>query len=535
MPPGSSNSDPRMVFSRVAARVQERVGRHGDEIDRKGFFLRASAGERGSAAATEIAPDPTITADVQRVRRMPRVTSRSQLPRHLAADALRRRMLATADGVALVLASAAVVRTASLSVGEAFWIAALLPVWIVLAKLHGLYDRDHKTIRHLTVDELGSIVAWSTVSTAVTMGILALTPAGALTAGAAVQLWLLVTLITPVTRGLVRLLWRRWTPPARVLLVGGGPLERATRRKLQLFSDIHMRVAGEVGVDRIRLAGADGRLEEHMAELCDGAAPDRVIVCTENVRETVLAEIVSACRASRIKLSVVPPLRGAFGTAVRLSHVAELPFVEYHTGDPSVSTLGLKRCADFVTAAFVLLVTAPIFVLTAVAIKLDSRGPILYVQRRAGLDGVPFRMLKFRTMVDGAHDRLGEVVEIDALPDPMFKVRNDPRVTRVGRFLRRWSLDELPQLVNVLRGDMSLVGPRPEQLELVERYRPEHRFRLNARPGMTGPMQVFGRGNLEFEERLAVEREYIENLSLGRDIRILLMTLPAVLSGRGAY
>jgi lipopolysaccharide/colanic/teichoic acid biosynthesis glycosyltransferase len=144
-------------------------------------------------------------------------------------------------------------------------------------------------------------------------------------------------------------------------------------------------------------------------------------------------------------------------------------------------------------------------------------------------------MLKFRTMVDGAHARLGEIVQIDSLPDPMFKVRDDPRVTRVGRVLRRWSLDELPQLVNVLRGEMSLVGPRPEQLELVERYREEHRFRLQARPGMTGPMQVFGRGDLEFEERLAVEREYIENLSLGRDIRILLMTLPAVLSGKGAF
>jgi lipopolysaccharide/colanic/teichoic acid biosynthesis glycosyltransferase len=138
-------------------------------------------------------------------------------------------------------------------------------------------------------------------------------------------------------------------------------------------------------------------------------------------------------------------------------------------------------------------------------------------------------------MVDGAHERLADVVQLDSLPDPMFKIRDDPRVTFVGRFLRRWSLDELPQLVNVLRGEMSLVGPRPEQLELVERYRPEHRFRLAARPGMTGPMQVFGRGDLGFDERLAVEREYIENLSLGRDIRILLMTIPAVLSGRGAF
>jgi lipopolysaccharide/colanic/teichoic acid biosynthesis glycosyltransferase len=126
-------------------------------------------------------------------------------------------------------------------------------------------------------------------------------------------------------------------------------------------------------------------------------------------------------------------------------------------------------------------------------------------------------------------------VHLDGLDDPMFKLRNDPRVTRVGRLLRRWSLDELPQLVNVVRGDMSLVGPRPEQVELVERYRPEHRFRLDARPGITGPMQVFGRGNLDFDERLAVEREYIENVSLGRDVRILVMTIPVVVSGRGAF
>ena len=144
-------------------------------------------------------------------------------------------------------------------------------------------------------------------------------------------------------------------------------------------------------------------------------------------------------------------------------------------------------------------------------------------------------MIKFRTMVCDADDRLGDVVRLDSLSEPMFKLRADPRTTRVGRFLRRWSLDELPQLVNVLLGQMSLVGPRPEEARLVERYRPEHRFRLDATPGMTGPMQVFGRGDLTFDERLAIEREYIENVSLGRDVHILLLTLPTVVSGRGAF
>jgi lipopolysaccharide/colanic/teichoic acid biosynthesis glycosyltransferase len=133
----------------------------------------------------------------------------------------------------------------------------------------------------------------------------------------------------------------------------------------------------------------------------------------------------------------------------------------------------------------------------------------------------------------GADSSLEEM--FDELPEPMFKFRSDPRVTRVGRVLRRLSLDELPQIWNLLRGDMSLVGTRPEQLELVERYSPEHRFRLDVKPGLTGPMQVHGRGELTFEERLAVERDYIENMTIGRDLRILAMTIAAVVGGRGAY
>jgi exopolysaccharide biosynthesis polyprenyl glycosylphosphotransferase len=444
-------------------------------------------------------------------------------------------MLACADALALLLALALIAQLGTISVAAAFWSASLLPIWIVLAKLSGLYDRDHRVLRHLTVDELGTILTWATVCTAVSVPILAITPSGSLSPGDAVQLWLAVSFLTPALRGVARLLWRAWTPAATVLLIGSGPLERATRRKLELFGDIHMRVAGELDVDRLGTPQGRAPLEQQMRSACGGDLPDRVIVCTENILESVLAEVVAACRQARIKLSVVPPLRGAFGTAVRLSHVAELPFVEYHTGDPSVSTQALKRWLDVLVAGSGLLLFAPLFVITAIAIKLDSRGPVFYVQSRAGLDGRTFRMLKFRTMVEGAHSRLAEIVEIDSLPQPMFKVRDDPRVTRVGRILRRWSLDELPQLVNVLRGDMSLVGPRPEQLELVQRYREEHMFRLQARPGMTGPMQVFGRGDLDFDERLAVEREYIENLSLGRDIRILLMTLPAVLSGKGAF
>jgi lipopolysaccharide/colanic/teichoic acid biosynthesis glycosyltransferase len=224
-----------------------------------------------------------------------------------------------------------------------------------------------------------------------------------------------------------------------------------------------------------------------------------------------------------------------FGTATHLTHIAELPLLDYNTWDISRTTIALKRVFDLVAALTVLVVTSPLFVLAGLATLLDSGFPIFFRQTRGGERARPFRMLKFRTMVRDAEARLADLVPFDELADPMFKLEADPRVTRVGRVLRRTSIDELPQLVNVLRGEMSIVGPRPEQLDLVERYAPEHQFRLQVKPGITGPMQIYGRGALTFEERLAVEREYVENLSLARDVRIVLMTLPAVFGKRGAY
>ncbi len=195
----------------------------------------------------------------------------------------------------------------------------------------------------------------------------------------------------------------------------------------------------------------------------------------------------------------------------------------------------IKRLLDLVVGTATLVVAAIPMALIALAIRLDSRGPVLFRQTRIGQDGRPFRIFKFRTMVDGAEALLPQLVDLDALEQPAFKLRNDPRVTRVGRFLRRWSLDELPQLFNVLRGEMSLVGPRPEEAALVARYTDAQRRRLAVKPGMTGPMQINGRGDLSFEQRLALELDYIEHYSLRRDLVILLRTLPAVLHGTGAY
>jgi lipopolysaccharide/colanic/teichoic acid biosynthesis glycosyltransferase/GT2 family glycosyltransferase len=194
-----------------------------------------------------------------------------------------------------------------------------------------------------------------------------------------------------------------------------------------------------------------------------------------------------------------------------------------------------KRVMDLALGAVFLIVAALPMVLAALAIKLDSPGTVFFRQTRIGQDGRPFRILKFRTMVARAEELLPQLVDVAGLEQPAFKIKDDPRRTRVGRFLRRYSLDELPQLVNVLTGEMSLVGPRPEEAALVERYTDDQRRRLAVKPGLTGPMQVNGRGDLPFEARLALELDYIERYSLRRDVAILLRTIPAVIRGDGAY
>ncbi|MFN8444133.1 MAG: sugar transferase [Caldilineaceae bacterium] len=195
----------------------------------------------------------------------------------------------------------------------------------------------------------------------------------------------------------------------------------------------------------------------------------------------------------------------------------------------------VKRGMDIVGALVGLLISIPLVALAALAIKLDSPGPIFYQQVRIGEHGKPFRILKLRSMVVDAEQQLEKLIDLNQLSEPVYKIKNDPRITRVGKVLRRTSLDEAPQFVNVLLGDMSLVGPRPEEARIVALYQDHHRKRLAVKPGMTGPMQVSGRGNLPLSERLLLEIDYIEHYSLRRDVAILLHTLPAIWHGNGAH
>jgi exopolysaccharide biosynthesis polyprenyl glycosylphosphotransferase len=439
-------------------------------------------------------------------------------------EALLRRMLALADVLAIASAAVAVGLWGSGS-AAALLLVLSAPLWIVTAKLAGLYDRDHRTLRHLTVDELPWLVVWTLSSTALLTLLLAPFPALDPSSEDRLLVWGAVLGLGFTFRAALRGLWRRITPPQRVLIVGEGPLAKAVVRKLELFPDIHAEIQS-------RIPSCDD-LRGQVGEAIEGV--DRVVIACSELNEGLLEHLLPVCRGNHVKLTIVPPTRGMFGTATHLTHIAELPLLDYNTWDISRTTVTLKRGLDIALAAVCLVVAFPLLLVAALATLVDSGRPVLFRQSRGGQAGHPFQMLKFRTMVRDAEALLPELVPFEQLETPMFKLKADPRVTRVGRLLRRMSIDELPQLVNVLRGEMSIVGPRPEQLDLVERYAPEHQFRLQVKPGITGPMQVYGRGELEFDERLAVEREYVENLSFTRDIRIILMTFPAIVGKRGAY
>ena len=422
---------------------------------------------------------------------------------------------------------------------DPLWGLATLPIWLAVAKIEGLYDADQPKIWHRTADEASALLHWIVLSVAATLFFIRALPDQTLTMEAAIALFVVALSLAFLLRAAARAVWRRIVPPERALVLGSGKLADAVTRKLALEPGHHLSVV-EYGIRAAngsapRQSDVERLSKDDLQLLVAEADIERVVLAVPELEEATLARVVSVCRSAEVKLSVMPPMRAMLGTAVQLSHIAEIPVIEYGTWETSPSTVAIKRAVDIVVAALAIVLLSPLMLAIAVAVRLDSRGPALFKQLRAGLHGRAFRILKFRTMCHDAEERISEVIAVDELREPMFKVRGDPRVTRVGRLLRRTSLDELPQLFNVLGGQMSLVGPRPEEVWLVERYDETQRFRLQMRPGITGPMQVHGRGELNFQERMAVEREYVENYSLRKDLKILLLTVSAISSAKGAF
>ena len=442
-------------------------------------------------------------------------------------DAMRRRLLALADVLAGFLTTLVVAVPATGS----FWAMVFLPLWPLTAKLFGLYDRDHRALRHLTADEVPMILAWIGTVVVLVALLLPLTPASGNLGGLAISGLLLGGVASTIgLRSFTRWAWLKRTPPERVGVVGDGAALESVHRKFRTFRKMHLEFVTEL---RIAEIATDARREASLDALAGGV--DRILVAATTVENELIGELKALCRRRAVKLSVVSPLRGVALPSEPFSRFGDLPILEYNTWDRSRSTLVIKRLFDVLVAGVGLVVLSPVLLAIAIGIRLDSRGPVLFSQIRGGLNGRPFRMYKLRTMDVDAEARLDSFVDIDELEEPVFKLRDDPRVTRLGRVLRRFSIDEVPQLINVLMGEMSIVGPRPEQVELVERYDPDARLRLTVKPGITGPMQIFGRGELTFTERLAVELEYVDNPSLARDLQIIIQTLPAVARGTGAF
>jgi exopolysaccharide biosynthesis polyprenyl glycosylphosphotransferase len=262
---------------------------------------------------------------------------------------------------------------------------------------------------------------------------------------------------------------------------------------------------------------------------------DRVIILEHGLTHAQLLETIDACERHDIHVQLIPPIYDLLIDPVDLTFINGVPTLRIDEVRSRAVQRAMKRVLDITASALLLLLLAPLMIGIAVAIRRTSPGPALFRQTRGGRNGRPFQMLKFRTMVADAEARLASILDIDRLDQPAFKIVDDPRITPTGRWLRRFSLDELPQLLNVLRGDMSLVGPRPEELGLVQRYDVWQRRRLKMKPGVTGLQQVVARGSLsDLAERVRLDMYYTRKQSLFLDVVILARTVRAVLSGRGA-
>jgi exopolysaccharide biosynthesis polyprenyl glycosylphosphotransferase len=326
----------------------------------------------------------------------------------------------------------------------------------------------------------------------------------------------------------------------RTLILGSGMVAGQVVEKLANNSQFGLVPIGIVDDDVYNVGSPDlpwlGRFSD-LREIIEKQNAERVIIAFSRASHEELLECIRACRDAGVAVDVVPRLFEFLDGVRALDQVGGLPLLSI--GSPTLTSVSMaaKRALDVVGSLALLAIFALPMIAIAIAIKAESRGPVFFRQPRAGRGRTSFRLIKFRSMYVDAEERKAELDEMNEAEDGvMFKIREDPRVTKVGRFIRRFSLDEMPQLFNVLVGEMSLVGPRPLIFPETDALEKEwHLRRLELRPGLTGPWQVYGRSQSPFQEMVRFDYQYVAGWSLARDIEILLATVPAVLSGRGAY
>jgi exopolysaccharide biosynthesis polyprenyl glycosylphosphotransferase len=505
-------------------------------------------GGAGTAAATRIA---AITTSAATVTAMPAAAAPTLAPEWAPGlygadvatprrDSLRRRALAVADVFALLGAFALVVNAVPPRGGaDGLELLAALPLWVVLNKALRLYDRDANLLHKSTLNELPSVVHSITLGT-----VLAFLVAPAVT-GADIGrpqmavFWTGAIALTPAMRWVARSLVRQITPPERVLIVGSGHVADLVAHKIAAHPEYGAGLVGYVDVPSDGAVLCESGLA-HLGDVrdfervCHEHDVERVVIAFSSLASEQLLDLVGTSKRLHLKVSVVPRLFEVIGGTVEIDQVEGMTLMGLRGLTRTQSTLGLKRALDAAGAALGLLVLAPLLVAIAVAVKLGSPGPVLFRQERVGRGNRQFRMLKFRTMVRDAENLRSDLEHLNEMAGgAMFKIADDPRVTRVGRLLRRASLDELPQLWNVLRGEMSLVGPRPlipsENAHVIGR----HRARLDLTPGLTGPWQVMGRNAIPFSEMVKLDYLYVAEWSLWNDLKLMVRTLPVVIGRRG--
>jgi exopolysaccharide biosynthesis polyprenyl glycosylphosphotransferase len=429
---------------------------------------------------------------------------------------------------------------------EAVLFLGTLPIWIVVAKLYGLYDHDEERTDHSTADDLVGVFHLITVGTWLIFAAAMLTGLARPQLGRLFFFWGLAIALVTVLRAAARTFCRRRIAyQQNAVIVGAGDVGQLVARKLLQHPEYGVNLVGFLDVeprerrsdlDHLTLLGPPERLPG----LVRAFDVERVLIAFSNDSHEETLRLIRSVKDLDVQVDIVPRLFEIVGPGMCIHTVEGIPLMGLRPLRLSRSSRFLKRAVDLSISATALLALAPLFVFIALRIKLDSRGPVLFRQTRVGIGDSMFRIYKFRTMTADADERKDEVADLNIHAGPggdprMFKVVDDPRTTNFGRFVRRYSLDELPQLINVLKGEMSLVGPRPLILNEDKHVAEWARERVRLKPGITGLWQVLGRNEIPFEEMTKLDYIYVTNWSLSGDFNIMLRTIPAVFRSRRAY
>jgi exopolysaccharide biosynthesis polyprenyl glycosylphosphotransferase len=408
--------------------------------------------------------------------------------------------------------------------------------WVLALALNGLYrPRARWSIRREAMDVLRATLALALA----TLSVLFVFKAIDVSRLFLLYLFPIQAALTVAIRVGLRLVMERRRRQGKnlryVLVLGAGPRGQAFARKLEDHRELGLRVAGFLDssstfelAEHWELLGALANLEE----VLHSRVIDEVAICLPFSQWNLIDAIARLCEEEGKIVRIPMDVLDRAVAAGRMEELDGTPVFSLVSGPDRALALGTKRAVDLVVAMAGIVVLAPLLLGIALAIRLDDGGRVLFRQRRVGLHGRPFDLVKFRSMSPEAERRRAELEHLNEVRGPIFKITNDPRITKVGRFLRRTSLDELPQLLNVLRGEMSLVGPRPPLPSEVEGYDLWHRRRLSMKPGITGLWQVRDRHAADFDTWVAADLEYIDRWSLWLDMKILFKTIPAALDGR---